>query len=104
VGAVHRDSTFDERNKHAAFRCVRGQALNGPKENGMMRDDELNPGFDRFPNDLGSHSEASHDPLGRRGTIAQKQANIVPIRGQARRGELIQVVHYRAYRVHNRSQ
>jgi hypothetical protein len=47
----------------------------------MMRDDELNPGFDRFPNYLARHGEASHNPLGRRGSVAQKQANVVPIRG-----------------------
>ncbi len=57
-----------------------------------MADDQVGFAFDRFAGAFRRDGQAGHQARHRSGAVAQEQTNVVPVRGQARRGELFEVV------------
>jgi hypothetical protein len=101
VWTENRDSRFDERDQHATLRRDRRQTLNRAKENRMVRDNELNLSLNCFIGYFRRQRKTSHDPFGVSGPVSQKQADVVPFRGQVSWGEMIQILDNCAYRNHD---
>jgi len=57
VRTIHRHSGRDQVEEHLAFARVGGNLLHGPKENRVMRDDQIRFPVDRFTGHVGRQSQ-----------------------------------------------